>query len=245
MAKNCQNCNEIITGNFCANCGQKSDIRKINFRYLLDEIPNSIFQVNRGFLFTVKELFTRPGHSIREFLEGKRKKHFKPLAFLFLTSSLYILLNYLIGNQTFIGDFIEGFKAVGENNDIEIFNWISNNQTYFIFFILPFFSLASYLAFLKSKYNYFEHFVLNLYITGQQMLIYLIFSFIVDVDRDGVIILLPLLLGTSLNIWAFIQFFNKKSIFKKISLIILTYIIFIIEITLGMFILVGVLKFIN
>jgi len=236
----CKNCGQDLEGNFCKNCGQKSDIRKIGFGYLLDEIPNSIFQVNRGLFFTVKELFIRPGHSIREFLEGKRKNHYKPLAFFFLTSSVYFLTNYFIGHQTFIGDFIVGFKEGLENGEHYVLDWISQNQTYFILSILPFFSLASYLAFIKSAYNYFEHFVLNLYITGQQMLIYTFFSFIED--RDGVIILLPILLGTILNFLAFIQFFNKKKFLKTISLILLTYIIFIILAFLGMFMLVGILK---
>jgi len=241
----CKNCKQNFNGNFCNNCGQNSKVRKINFRYLLDEIPNSIFQINRGFLFTVKELFTRPGHSIREFIEGKRKFHFKPLAFLFLTSTLYVLLNYLIGHQTFFGDLIEGFKSVGKNTESEILNWISNKQTYIIIFVLPFFSLASYLAFFKSKYNFFEHIVLNLYITGQQMIIYMIFSFIIDVDRDGLIILLPLLLGFTLNIWAYIQFFDKKSTLKKILLIISTYIIFAFQFILAMIFIFGIVKFIE
>ncbi len=231
----CKNCGDSLEGNFCKNCGQKSDIRKINFRYLLDEIPNSIFQVNRGLLFTVKALFTRPGHSIREFLEGKRKNHFKPIAFLLLTSSLYIIINHLIGHETFVGDFIQGIKMSSKNDDIEIINWLYKNQTYLIFGTIPFFSLASFLAFFKSGYNYVEHFVLNLYITGQQVVIYIIFSFISDANRNDAIILLPILLGTLLNIWAFIQFFHKVNIFKKILLIIATYIIYIIVWALGIF----------
>ena len=241
----CKNCKSTFEGNFCNRCGQSSKVRKINFRYVLDEVPNSIFQIDRGFLFTVKELFTRPGHSIREFIEGKRKNHFKPLAFLFLTATLDVLLNYLIGHQTFFGGAIEGFQLESKNPDSEILNWISNNQIFVIFFILPFFSLASYLAFFKSKYNFFEHIVLNLYITGQQMIVYMIFSFIIDADRSGLLILLPLLLGCALNIWAYIQFFDKKSILKKILLVIFTYIIFILLFILGMILIFTIMKFIE
>jgi hypothetical protein len=239
----CKNCEGIFDGNFCNTCGQSSKVRTINFRYLLDEIPNSILQINRGFLFTVKELFTRPGHSIREFIEGKRKNHFKPIAFLFLTSTLYVLFNYLFGNQTFVEGVLEWIKLRSKNTDIEKLNWISKNQTYLIFIILPFFSLASYLAFFKSKYNFFVHFVLNLYITGQQMFVYMIFCFIIATDRDGLIIFLPLILGFALNIWAYIQFFDKKSILKNISLIIFTYIIFILLFIPGMTMLSVILKF--
>ena len=230
----CKNCKQDFNGNFCNNCGQKSTVRKVDFKYLLDEIPKSILQIDRGFLFTLKELFTKPGHTIREFLEGKRKNHFKPLAFIIFTSTLYVLAHYFIGNQTFIDDAITGYTsgAKVENNDL--LNWISKNQTYFILILVPFFSFASYLAFLKSKYNYFEHLVLNIYITGQQMFIYFIFSFIYD--RNSYLVLFPLLLGMGFNFWAYIQFFNKKSTFKKILLIVLTYLIFIVGIFIGMII---------
>ncbi|MCX7549184.1 DUF3667 domain-containing protein [Xanthomarina sp. F1114] len=228
----CKNCEQNFNGNYCSNCGQNSNVRKVDYKYLINEIPNSIFQINRGFLFTLKELFTRPGHSIREFLEGKRKNHFKPLAFIIFTSTLYVLAHYFIGNQTFIDDAISGYKTGGKVENSDLINWISKNQTYVILILVPFFSLASYLAFLKSKYNYFEHLVLNIYITGQQMFIYFIFSFIFD--RNSYLILLPLLLGMAFNFWTYIQFFNKKSTFKKMLLIVLTYIIFLILIIMGM-----------
>lgn len=227
----CKNCEQSFNGNYCSNCGQNSNVRKVDYYYLINEIPNSIFQINRGFLFTLKELFTQPGHSIRDFLKGKRKNHFKPLAFIIFTSTLYVLAHYFIGNQTFIDDAISGYKAGGKVENSNLINWISRNQTYVILILVPFFSLASYLAFFKSKYNYFEHLVLNIYITGQQMFIYFIFSFIFD--RNSYLILLPLLLGMAFNFWTYIQFFNKKSTFKKILLIILTYIIFLILIVIG------------
>lgn len=230
----CKNCEQNFDGNYCNNCGQNSNVRKVDYKYLIDEIQNSIFQINRGFLFTLKELFIKPGHSIREFLEGKRKNHFKPLAFIIFTSTLYVLAHYFIGNQTFIDDAITGYKSGAKVPNNDLMNWISKNQTYFILILVPFFSLASYLAFLKSKYNYFEHLVLNIYITGQQMIIYFIFSFIYD--RNSYLVLLPLLFGMGFNFWAYIQFFNKKSTFKKILLIVLTYIIFILIMIIGMII---------
>tara|TARA_R110002049_G_C9091757_1_gene556362 strand:- start:159 stop:884 length:726 start_codon:yes stop_codon:yes gene_type:complete len=227
----CKNCEQNSKGNFCNNCGQKLNTQRINHHYLIDEISNNILQMNRGIFFTIKELTVRPGHSIREFLNGKRKNHFKPLAFIIFTSTLYVLAHYFIGNQTFIDDAISGYKAGGKVENSKFVNWISRNQTYVILLLVPFFSLAYYLAFIKSKYNYFEHLVLNIFITGQQMFIYFIFSFIFD--RNSYLILLPLLLGMSFNIWTYIQFFNKKSTFKKMLLILLAYIIFLTLIIIG------------
>ncbi|NEN25010.1 DUF3667 domain-containing protein [Cryomorpha ignava] len=235
----CENCEQNFDGNFCSNCGQNSNVKRVDLKYLINEIPNSIFQINRGFLFTVKELFTRPGYSIREFLNGKRKNHFQPIAFIFFTSTIYVLLNYLIGNDTFMDDFIAGLESSKGTNNTN-FNWLSKNTTYMVLALIPFFSLASYLVFFKSRYNYFEHLVLNLYVTGQQMLIYLVFSFINT--RDSSLILIPIVLGMLFNIWAYSQFFDNKTILKRIILITLTYLIFIFQILIGMIIIVGILK---
>ena len=235
----CKNCGHNIGGNFCENCGQKSNIERINFKYILDEFSNTVLQINHGFLYTVKELFIRPGHSIKDFIDGKRKKFYKPLAFAFITATIYFFFNNFIGNDTFVNDAINGWND--QNNNEKAYSWISENQVYIILLIVPFFSVASYLSFFKSRYNYFEHFVLNVYITGQQMIIYLIFSFITNRDFATI----PLLLGIVFNIWSYSQFFNNKSKLKKMLLIVLTYLIFILEIIIVMIVSIGIWKLIK
>ena len=227
----CKNCKNNFDGDFCNDCGQNSNVRRIDSKYLLDEIPNSIFQINRGILFTIKELSIRPGHSIREFIKGKRKSHYKPLAFLLITSTLYVLSAYIFDRNTFMDDLISGFKeSMNENNEtsgLVALNWISKNQTYITLILLPLFSLASYLTFIKSKYNYFEHLVLNFYITGQQFIIYFILSFIFF--KEDFFLITPIVIGILYNYWAFNQFFKKKKTTKKILLITMTYLVYISE----------------
>ena len=237
----CKNCNNSFEGSFCNSCGQKSDVQRVNFKYLVNEIPNSILKLNRGFLFTLKELLIRPGHSIREFLEGKRVNHYKPIAFLLITSTLYGLSAYLMDRYTFIEDWILGFKegVIGnEEADFTVFNWITENQIYVLLIILPLFSLASYLSFFKSKYNYFEHLILNFYISGQQMLIYLVLGFIFF--QDNLLLLIPLITGFCYNIWTYHQFFEQKRFWTKLGLIALSYLIFF-TLLIVIFVAVGVL----
>lgn len=220
----CKNCKETFEGNFCSHCGQSAKVNEINFKYLLNEIPNSIFQVDRGYFFTVKELFIRPGYSIREFIGGKRKSHFKPLSFLILTSAVYVLLNYLIGEQTFYADFIEGFQLAADQEYV-LLSWLSEHQVYFVATTIVFFSLASYLVFIKSGYNFFEHLILNVYIAGQQMIIYILFAFF---NKNTLTTTMPILLAVAFTIWTYMQFFNNKPKTRKILLISLTYIVYIL-----------------
>ncbi len=143
---------------------------------------NCKYDFEGNFCNNIKELLTRPGNSIREYLEGKRKKHYKPLAFVFLMPALYTVIKYLIDIETLLGGFVSGIiESINETETnvpetLKLLNWLANNYAYSTLLFVPFFSFASYLAFKKSKYNYFELLVLNFYTTGQQNLIYLMFS---------------------------------------------------------------------
>ena len=230
----CKNCENDFKGNFCNNCGQKKNVHKVNLNYLINEISNSFFQVNRGLFFTIKELSFRPGKSIRNYLYGKRKQHYKPLAFVLLTSTVYVLLTHLIDDNTYIGYAISGMLESINNNDIENselqngLSWLSKNFAYTSLLLLPIFSFASYLIFLKSKYNYFEHLILNIYVTGQQTIIYLIFSlfFFTFKIENYYVLSLPLIISISYLFWAYIKFFNSRKVLLTILLTIFSYIIY-------------------
>ncbi|MDH6353963.1 hypothetical protein M2132_000283 [Dysgonomonas sp. PH5-45] len=84
----CKNCNSTIKGNYCQNCGQATKTDRINFHYLVHEIQHSIFHVDKGILFTIKELLLRPSITIKGYLEGKRVNLFKPFGFVVNQSSL-------------------------------------------------------------------------------------------------------------------------------------------------------------
>lgn len=73
----CLNCNNQIQNNFCSVCGQKLSTHRYSLQhFFVHDLVHGVFHVDKGFLFTIKELFTRPGHSMREFIEGKRANHF-------------------------------------------------------------------------------------------------------------------------------------------------------------------------
>lgn len=245
----CKNCDNIFEGSFCNECGQKSSVQKINWTYLKEEVSNSVFQVNRGILYTIKELIIRPGESIRSFLAGKRKKHFKPIGFVFLTSTLYFLASRSIGKETYLSDAIlgitEGLTNGGQDPSIStsVLDWVANNHAYTTLILLPFFSLASYLAFNKFDHNYFEHLVINAFITGQQMLIYLVFTLIfMGIKEDNYLTQgAPLLLGFTYNILVFFKLFDKATFFKRIISLLSTYFYFI-GLTILLFIIILVLS---
>lgn len=126
----CLNCGAELSGQFCKTCGQSTRVRKIDLSYLTSEALG-ILQLNRGFLFSLKELFTRPGDTIREYLQGKRRSHTSPVALVLTLSSIYLIGLYFLGGQTHLGDafaaMLEGWNDAGGDGateaGLERVNW--------------------------------------------------------------------------------------------------------------------------
>ncbi|AWH73606.1 hypothetical protein DCS32_05395 [Dokdonia sp. Dokd-P16] len=245
---NCKNCGTTLEGDFCSNCGQKSHTDRINGTYVLQEIPNSVLQVDRGFLYTIKQLFTRPGHTIREYIEGKRVNHFKPISFVLLLATIYVFSSLLLDKNTVMGEAISGFiqalKDVLKNGNashiereaspaiISFLEIVKDNYAYATIILLPFTALTTYISFLGKGYNYFEHLIVNLFVEGQKLIIYLICTplLLINSNEDmayfleGALFIIPLIFAG----WTFVQFFKESKTITTILRLVLSYMLYYI-----------------
>ena len=80
----CKNCVFEFEEKFCPQCGQKAKTKRITTKTVWEEVRRSMIHYDSGFFFTMLQLLRRPGHAIREYLEGKRTMHFKPVKFMLL-----------------------------------------------------------------------------------------------------------------------------------------------------------------
>jgi hypothetical protein len=94
MESRCLNCHEPLKGEFCSHCGQPADTHRINIHFLWHDLQHGFMHADKGILFTTIELFTRPGHSIRAFLGGKRVIHFKPISMVLILAGIYGFLSH-------------------------------------------------------------------------------------------------------------------------------------------------------
>ncbi len=227
----CKNCGESTNGNYCSNCGQKTATSRLNADYLLDELTNSLFQLQHGFFYTLKELFLNPAKSITEFLNGKRKKYFKPLSYLLILSTFYYLVTLTLDANTWIDDFLTGFnEGIKENNDTTpaILTWFSKHYAYTVLLLLPIFSLASYLSFYKFKKNYVEHIFINSYVTAQQSIIYSFFALLGLVVKHESVEIAPFLVSVSYNFYVYYKLFVHKIKILNLLRSLLTYLIYLL-----------------
>ncbi len=235
---NCKNCGKVVTEAFCPYCGQSTTVDKINVPNFLKEVSGSLFQINRGLLFTIRELFVRPGLGIRNYLEGKRKPYFKPIAYAFTLSTIYFLITRLFGSETFINAFATGWSNGATNEEIEgkgiqMLDWFIGNYGYTVLLLLPVFSLASHLAFRKFRLNYLEHMVLNAYITGHQAIFSSIFAVLMGLVGDNDILeIVGLTVSIGYATWVFWQFFSEASRLGILVRTLLTYVLYLLLATI-------------
>lgn len=218
---NCKNCNTVFSGNYCPECGQKAKTTTIDAHYLKDEFKYTILHLNNGFFYTTKQLFTRPGHSTREFIEGKRIKHYKPVLFLFVLAGLYgFLLHYLdVG-------FMIPANDKGAAASAKMSEWMASHYSLIELIYLPITAFASWLGFRKWGYNYFEHLIINAYGAGLRLavnillfpILFLIKNPLVYMMWSGILTTLTLLMTG----WLYMQFFANRPLGPTILRMILT-----------------------
>jgi hypothetical protein len=239
MTTICKNCNQQFEWHFCNNCGQSAETHKMNFHFLWHDIQHGLLHFDKGILYTSKQLFTRPGYSIREFIEGKRVNHFKPISLIIVLATVYgLLYHYFHINLlkvNYVGDFQSGFNSVkpapGKTPftfDINKLNeWVGTHYSWAALLQLPLYALGSFLAFRKSGFNYVEHLVLNAFLTGQRLVVHLVsFPLLYLYNETPTLSLVSGIIefaGIALMVWAYIQFFDQYSKVKAFFLTLLSY----------------------
>lgn len=160
MSNRCLNCNAATENNFCSICGQKNSTHRFSLKhFIVHDFIHGVFHLDKGFLFTVKELFTRPGHSIREFIQGKRVNYFNYFTL--------IVLIYAIGHflgkipQVTLGEIFENTESFRGKAKLH-----KEFGKYIILAGIPIYAFISYLIFLRSRQNYTEHLVMTMYFTS-------------------------------------------------------------------------------
>ncbi len=95
----CLNCNWEYEGNFCPCCGQESNVQRITWRSVGQNILSIWGMSGRTLPHTLLMLLWRPGYLISDYLEGKRKSSFPPIQMLFLICLLGIGLRMILPIQ--------------------------------------------------------------------------------------------------------------------------------------------------
>jgi hypothetical protein len=223
----CQHCNNDINANFCSNCGQKR-FKRIDKKYVYDEVQYVLIHTNKGFLYTVKNLIKNPGRTARTYVNGDRVNHYKPLLLAFVLSGISAFISFkIIHMEKFMSEIYKDQAKIMA--DFQSFT--TSYNTFLMLALIPLFSLGSYLSFKKWGHNYFEHIVLNSYIISiwtiaNIILTYpLMYIFRNNTETIPIIFTLAFLLIPIIFIWFFKEFYNQQSTKNVLGRVVLSLII--------------------
>jgi hypothetical protein len=165
--KYCSNCKAPVIGKFCSQCGQATSTQRITPKhFVLHEFLHGIYNLDNKLIFTLKELFTRPGLAARDYLEGKRVRYYNIFYLLLLTLGFLFLINQVV-IQYLPTDMLE--KA--DKEVVEFTSFFRNYYKLVVVSQIPFYALNGWLLYRRLKYNFAEHIVLAAFaLTGYQII---------------------------------------------------------------------------
>lgn len=152
----CLNCEQPVTGNYCQNCGQKSNTHAITLKhFFLHDIIHGIWHLEKGILLTIKETFTRPGQAALDYIKGKRVKYY----------NVFYLILMLIGLNIVTVHYHHEINpsSVPKNADtgLKFIAFLSDNLKIILFGFVPLIALNAFIIFRKLKLNLAEHFIIG------------------------------------------------------------------------------------
>ncbi len=94
-AGNCLNCGAVVTGSYCANCGQALHVHR-SIGAFWHDILHGVLHFEGKFWRTLPLLAWKPGHLTRRYVHGERAKFISPMAlFLFSVFMMFAVFSFL------------------------------------------------------------------------------------------------------------------------------------------------------
>ena len=112
----------------------RKTLERIDGKYIWTEIRR-VLNIDKGILYTIKELFLRPGNAIQEFLLYDRMRLVKPIIFVIFSSLIFIVAQKVFGFNTGAAP-----KNLDDAGVTKMFEWVGANfgiaNIYLGFFII-------------------------------------------------------------------------------------------------------------
>ena len=241
----CLNCEKEFKGKFCPKCGQKSKTGRITLAAVFQELRQHLIHFDQGFVYTIKQLAIRPGHTVREYLEGKRVQHIKPLKFLFWAAAIsFLVFHYLQLDEQLMVQMNSNQPAssLPENQKLsqKLMLLMLGHPTVLVFSMIPFIALCSRWLFRRRPYNFAEHFVFDTYLMGEISILSVILSpatrLFTNANSPAWVTSGPSFVFWAVYFgWAYGQFFQSNSVWVRLKGVLTTllgYLLMIIAVAL-------------
>jgi hypothetical protein len=165
--KRCMNCGMSLTGKFCSNCGQRSDVSRITLHDFFGSSIEEALKINSGFLHTVLMLTIKPWAVIRDYVHGHRVSYTPPISILCVLLIYYALFSSAIGmGDPLIKVNFTSDNAMNSSHIAKFLCYIFTSQIGInVIMAIPV-SIATYVTYFKfgsRRYNAGEYLVATVY----------------------------------------------------------------------------------
>lgn len=203
----------------------------------------SVFNLERGLGYTMRNLTVRPGNAIKEFLFTERRvKHIKPMSFLILSVSISSYLIFIKFPKEL--DFnsvglVAGLESISllvkdiARCSLKYFNLVQMLK-------IPFISIGTFYVFRNPKLNFAEHLVTNSYIFSYTSIILVFLLTVSNIFSYQVIFVITLLnfaypifvyynIFTDSLIVTMVKFFGIFFLTSILHLIFISFVVFFLQ----------------
>lgn len=212
---NCLNCGKEVDDNFCPSCGQKTSTKRYSLKHIFDTgILYGVFAINERFFHTLKTIFTRPGHGIREYIKGERIKYLNAFSFLLIIIAVVFFFDEYTDLK--LSDVIyEDSKEFATSLE----GFMKEYPRIIYVINIPLMAISTLLFFKRSKVNFAEHIILNTYATSALVILglplTLLAVFYTDISVLSTLFKLTPIFSLGYSLWFYYQFFSAYEYTKK------------------------------
>lgn len=230
MKSNCLNCGTPLDGNYCKHCGQEASTGKIRFSQIIVDYLSASFSLDGQFLKTLVLLASNPGKLFREYLAGKRKTYYNPIALYLLLTFFYFLLKAIFAEGTQFS-----FEKTPSNNLIPLIDnqslertlsFIATHLDYILILFVLMLALMLKLFFFKH-YSLSEYIAVSFFIISSYLCLSMLFFIAFELASiDTGLYRFPLLLGVCT--YSLHSFFKRKRITNILQYLLIPILSFIL-----------------
>ena len=187
----CINCAHAVAGpeqKFCPRCGQPTPVHRIDWHFLAHELEHSVLHMDRGILYSLKQLMLRPGTLLRDYIDGRRGNQVKPLLMIMVMAAAVVLLGrFVLGEGVVkavahadVAATVEAGSAAARHMarftaaSQSVAGWINANFATFTLLLLPIEAGVRWAVFRRySRLNYPEWLVISTLLVSQTFVVWM------------------------------------------------------------------------
>ena len=197
----CSNCGTDFVGNFCPICSQRESMGPITWKSVFRSIGEVWGLNNRSLLYSIVQLFLRPGYFIGDYISGKRQVSFPPVKMLALIALLGVFVDFLTGSPI-TGVFNNDFDFAGDKMLLidNAFEWMNLHPEVMSLILLSYLIIPIYFIFRFAPRNTRHTLPQGFFIQVFSAVVFLIFNIFDDITSLHMVIFV---LG---NVWFYFAY---------------------------------------